>query len=53
MDGTQVGFYGREPSDQWPVINDPSGSVADTDVEARAAIEEIIDALQNIGIVEI
>lgn len=37
---------------QQPAIEDPSGTSGDTDPEARAAIEQIIDALEAFGIVK-
>ena len=43
----KVGFFGATPVDQAAHISDPAGGTADT--QARAAINSILDVLQDLG----
>ena len=46
----KLGFYGATPVDRPDIVGDPSGQVDDLDTEARAAINSIIDRLQELGL---
>ena len=46
-----LGFYGATPVDQPATVADPSGVTTDEDVEARTAINAIIDRLQELGLI--
>jgi hypothetical protein len=46
-----LGFYGTTPVDQPATVADPSGVTTDEDVEARTAINAIIDRLQELGLI--
>jgi hypothetical protein len=46
-----LGFYGATPVDQPATVSDPSGVTTDEDVEARTAINAIIDRLQELGLI--
>jgi hypothetical protein len=46
-----LGFYGVTPVDQPVTVADPSGVTTDEDVEARTAINAIIDRLQELGLI--
>jgi len=45
-----IGFYNTTPVNQPATVADPSGGVT-TDAEARTAIGEIIDRLQELGLI--
>jgi len=49
-DGSTIGMYGQTPTVQASVINSPTGG-STQDSEARTAIDSIISALENIGII--
>ena len=46
-----LGFFGATPVDQPATVADPSGVTTDEDVEARTAINAIIDRLQELGLI--
>lgn len=46
----KMGFYGVTPVDQPITVNDPSGG-ATVDSEARTAITQLIDRLQELGLI--
>ena len=48
-DGTLVGFYGTDPIAQQTAVTKPSGG-ATIDTEARTAIDDIIDIIDNLGL---
>lgn len=47
----KLAFYGVTPVDQPATVSDPSGQANDLDTEARAAINTIIDRLQELGLI--
>ena len=46
----KVGFYGVSPVDQPATVADATGG-STTDAEARAAINAVIDRLQELGLI--
>lgn len=46
----KLGFFGVTPVDQPATVSDPSGGLTD-DAQARAAINSIIDRLQELGLI--
>lgn len=46
-----LGFYGATAVDQPATVNDPSGGVT-VDSQSRVAIAEIIDRLQELGLIQ-
>lgn len=46
----KLGFFGVTPVDQPATVSDPSGGITD-DAQARAAINSIIDRLQELGLI--
>jgi hypothetical protein len=46
----ELGFFGATPVDQPATVADPSGG-STVDTEARAAIEAVIDRLQELGLI--
>jgi hypothetical protein len=47
----KIGFFNATPVDQPATVADPSGVTTDEDVEARTAINAIIDRLQELGLI--
>lgn len=47
----KLGFFNKTPVDQPATVSDPSGVSTDLDVEARLAINAIIDRLQELGLI--
>jgi hypothetical protein len=47
----KIGFFNATPVDQPATVTDPTGVTTDEDVEARTAINAIIDRLQELGLI--
>jgi hypothetical protein len=47
----KLGFFNATPVDQPTTVTDPTGVTTDEDVEARTAINAIIDRLQELGLI--
>jgi hypothetical protein len=45
----KLGFYGETPVTQQAKVDDPSGGET-VDSEARTAVKEVIDVLENLGL---